>query len=198
MSTARQLHHLNAADRQSACGSSLVTESGCAVLDDMLPGGGWPKGGVVELIVPDGHAEAIDLVIPSLRRLSQQGRWITLVTPPLPSRAAVFTDRDINANHVLQVNPHPGRSGLWTVESMLRTGDSAAILAWPGCDTELMDKRLQKAAEHGRTLCVLFRYESLATHPSGVDVRLNVEVSEGGRAVYRVNSRGDALSGVAL
>ncbi len=25
-------------------------------------------------------------------------------------------------------------------------GDSAAVLAWPGCDTELMDKRLQKAA----------------------------------------------------
>ena len=198
MNTARQLHHLNAADRQSACGSSLVTKSGCGVLDDMLPGGGWQKGGVVELIVPDDHAEAIDLVIPSLRRLSQQGRWITLVTPPLPSRTAVFTDQDINANHVLQVNPHPGRSGLWTVESMLRTGDSAAILAWPGCDTELMDKRLQKAAEHGRTLCVLFRYESFATHPSGVDVRLKVEVSEGGRAVYRVNSRGDALSGVAL
>jgi hypothetical protein len=47
-------------------------------------------------------------------------------------------------------------------------------------------------------LCVLFRYESLATHPSGVGVRLKVEVSEGGRAVYRVNSRGDALSSVAL
>jgi cell division inhibitor SulA len=81
---------------------------------------------------------------------------------------------------------------------MLRSGDSAAVLVWPGCDTELMDKRLQKAAAHGKTLCVLFRYASLATHPSGVDVRLKVEVSEGGRAVYRVNSRGDALSGVAL
>ncbi|NNJ95365.1 MAG: hypothetical protein HKP57_11510 [Halobacteria archaeon] len=198
MNTARQLHHLNAADHQSACGSSLVTTSGCQELDDMLPGGGWPKGGVVELIVPDDHAEAIDLVMPVLRRLSLQGRWITLVTPPLPSRAAVFTDRDINASRVLQVNPHPGRSGLWTVESMLRSGDCAALLAWPGCDTELMDKRLQKAAEHGKSLCLLFRYASLATHPSGVDVRLRVEVSEGGRAVYRVNGRGEALSGIAL
>ena len=95
----------------------------------------------------------------------------------------MFTDREINASHVLQVNQHPGRSGLWTVESMLRSGDCAGVLAWPGCDTELMDKRLQKAAEQGRSLCVLFRYESLATHPSGVDVRLKVEVSEGGRAV---------------
>lgn len=198
MNTAKQLHHLDATDRKSACGSSLVTASGCPVLDDMLPGGGWPKGGVVELVVPDDHAEAIDLVMPALRRLSMQGRWIALVTPPLPSRASVFTDREINANHVLQVNSHPGRSGLWTVESMLRSGDCAAVLAWPGCDTELMDKRLQKAAMHGKTLCVLFRYESEATHPSGVDVRLKVEVSEGARAVYRVNSRGDALSGAAL
>jgi cell division inhibitor SulA/protein ImuA len=198
MNTARDLHHLNAADHPLACGSSLVTPSGCAVLDDMLPGGGWPKGGVVELIVPDDYAEAIDLVMPALRRLSWQGRWITLVTPPLPSRAAVFTDQDINANRVLQVNPHPGRSALWTVESMLRTGDCAALLAWPGCDTELMDKRLQKAAEQGRSLCVLFRYASVATHPSGVDFRLQVEVSEGGRAVYRVNSHGEAASGIAL
>jgi cell division inhibitor SulA/protein ImuA len=164
----------------------------------MLPGGGWPKGGVVELIIPDDHADAIDLVMPALQRLSRQGRWIAMVTPPLPSRAAVFKDPDINANRVLQVNPHPGRSGLWTVESMLHSGDCAAVLAWPGCDTELMDKRLQKAAEMGKTLCVLFRYASLATHPSGVDVRLKVEVSEGSRAVYRVNSRGDALSGVVL
>ena len=198
MNTAKQLHHLNAADHRSACGSSLVTRSGCPVLDDMLPAGGWPKGGLVELIVPDDYAAAIDLVMPALRQLSHQGRWITLITPPLPSRAAVFSDCDINASHVLQVNPHPGRSGLWTVESMLRGGDCAALLAWPDCDTELMDKRLQKAAEQGRSLCVLFRYASLATHPSGVDIRLKVEVSEGVRAVYRVNSRGEALSGIAL
>ena len=198
MNTVKQLHHHNAADMPSARGSSLVTSSGCPLLDDMLPGGGWPNGGVIELIIPDDQASAIDLVLPALQRLSRQGRWIAMVTPPLPSRAAVFTDPVINANRVLQVNPHPGRSGLWTVESMLRSGDCAAVLAWPGCDTELMDKRLQKAAVHGKTLCVLFRCESLATHPSGVDVRLKVEVSEGGRVVYRVNSRGDALSGVAL
>ena len=198
MNTAKQLHHLNAATDRSVCGSSLITRSGCDVLDDMLPTGGWPKAGVVELIVPDDYAEAIDLVMPALRRLSQQGRWITLVTPPLPSRAAVFTDREINASRVLQVNPHPGRSGLWTVESMLRSGDSAALLAWPGCDTELMDKRLQKAAEQGKSLCVLFRYASLATHPSGIDVRLRIEVGDGTRAVYRVDSRGEAQSGIAV
>jgi cell division inhibitor SulA len=198
MNTAKQLHHLDAANRPSVSGSSLVTSSGCSVLDEMLPGGGWPKGGVVELVIPDDYADAIGLVMPALRRLSQQGRWITLVTPPLPSRTVVFTDREINANHVLQVNPHPGRSGLWTVESLLRSGDCSAVLAWPGCDTELMDIRLQRAAETGKTLCLLFRYESVATHPSGVDIRLKVEISEGERVVYRVNSRGDALSGITL
>lgn len=198
MNTAKQLHHLNAAEHRSVCGSSLVTSSGCPVLDDILPAGGWPKGGVVELVVPDDYAAAIDLVMPALRQLSHQGRWITLITPPLPSRVAVFSDDDINTSHVMQVNPHPGRSGLWTVESMLRSGDCAALLAWPDCDTELMDKRLQKAAKQGKSLCVLFRYASLATHPSGVDIRLKVEVSEGVRAVYRVNSRGEALSGIAV
>ena len=198
MNTAKQLHHLSAAENRSACGTSLVTPSGCPMLDELLPGGGWPKGGVVELVIPDDYVDALGLVLPALRRLSRQGRWIALVTPPLPSRAAVFTDREINANRILQVNPHPGRSGLWTVESMLYTGNCAAVLAWPGCDTELMDKRLQKAAMHGKSLCVLFRYASLATHPSGVDVPLKVEISDGGRAVYSVNSRGEPCSGIAL
>ncbi|MDH3979665.1 MAG: SulA-like leucine-rich domain-containing protein [Gammaproteobacteria bacterium] len=198
MNTAPKLHHLNAWDRPSSKPTSRIASTGRAALDEMLPDGGWPKHGVVEIIVPDDHAGAIDLVLPALRQLARQGRWIAMVTPPLPARSSLFTDAVINANKVLQVNPHPGRSALWTVESMLETGDCAAVLAWPGCDTELMDKRLQMAAVRGKSLCVLFRSESHAGCRSAVDVRLRLEVSEAGRAIYRLNSQGRTLSGTTL
>jgi cell division inhibitor SulA len=198
MNTAPKLHHLNAWDRPSTRPLSRIAKTGMAALDEMLPDGGWPKHGVVEIIVPDDHAGAIELVLPALRRLARQGRWIAMVTPPLPARTRLFTDDAINANKVLQVNPHPGRSALWTVESMLETGDCAVVLAWPGCDTELMDKRLQMAAVRGKSLCVLFRSESHTGCRSGVDVRLRLEVSEAGRAVYRLNSQGKTLSGTTL
>ncbi|HUT41735.1 MAG TPA: hypothetical protein VM011_10370 [Gammaproteobacteria bacterium] len=198
MNTVTKLHHLNAWERDAARGRARVVPSGVAGLDELLPDGGWPRDGVVEIIVPDMLADAMDLVLPALRRLGQQGRMIAMVTPPFEARAGLYTDPDINANHLLQVNPHPGRSALWTVESLLETGACAAVLAWPGCDTELMGKRLQKAAAQGRSLCILFRYEGLSTRRSSVALRLRLDVSAAGHVLQRVNSRGEILSGIAL
>ena len=198
MNTVRNLHHLNAWEMTSRKGASLVTATGMHALDELLPGGGWPKGGLVEIIVPDRCSDATDLVLPALARLGRQGRWIAMVTPPHQARSTVFTAPGINASRLLQVNPHPGRSGLWTVESMLRSGDCSAVLAWPTCETGLMDKRLQKAAMASKALCVLFRYGCVPAHNSGVDIRLKLETNDTGRALYLVDWKGDTLSGLAL
>jgi len=198
MNTLRNLHHLNAWDMTARKGASLVTATGIPALDELLPGGGWPKGGLVEIIVPDRYTDATDLVLPALARLGQQGRWVAMVTPPYQARSAVLTDPGINASRVLQVKPHPGRSGLWTVESMLCSGDCSAVLAWPVCETGLMDKRLQKAATAGKALCVLFRHGCVDAHNSGVDIRLKLEANETGRALYLLNSRGETVSGFVL
>ncbi len=198
MNTAPKLHHLNAWDRTAARPSSRIVASGMHALDAMLPDGGWPKHGVAEIIVPDFRSAALDLVLPALRRLLRQGRRIAAVTPPFAARAALFTDADINPNRLLQVNPHPGRSALWTVESMLESADFAAVLAWPECDTELMGKRLQLAAVRGKSLCVLFRRETHPRYNAGIDVRIRLEPGEAGRAVYRLNSQGEVLSGTVL
>lgn len=198
MNTVRNLHHLNARDMNTGKGASLVTATGMPALDELLPGGGWPKGGLVEIIVPDRCADASALVVPALARLGQQGRWIAMVTPPYQARRAVFMSPEINASRLLQVNPHPGRSGLWTMESMLRSGDCSAVLAWPVCETGLMDKRLQKAAMTGKALCVLFRYGCVPAHNAGVDIRLKLEMNETGRSLYLLNSRGATVSGLVL
>ncbi len=199
MNTVTKLHHLNAWERPAARGRSRILPSGVAGLDELLPGGGWPGDGVVEIIVPDTLVDAMTLVLPALRCLGRQRRMIAMVTPPFEARAGLYADADINANRLLQVNPHPGRSALWTVESLLETGACAAVLAWPGCDTGLMGKRLQKAAAQGRSLCILFHFEGLAaTHRFGADVRLRLEVSAAGRVVSRLSGRGVTLSGIAL
>ena len=198
MNPASRLYHLDASEPGAPRANSQVLPGGLEGLDALLPGGGWPRGGVAEIIVPDLLGDATDLLVPALRRLSRQGRTIALVTPPFAARATVFADPQINASHLLQVNPHPGRSALWTVESLLETGGCSAVLAWPGCATELMGKRLQKAAEQGRGLCVLFRYRGLATRCSGIELRLRVEQTEAGRAVYRLNPAGGVVCGIEL
>lgn len=198
MKSAGKLHNLNAWERRAAPARSLATPTGNAALDGLLPGGGWPKGGLVELIVPDEYTDAIALLIPALVRLSRQGRWIAMVSPPCQTRARLFTDVDINPARVLQVNPHPGRSALWTVESMLQSGTCGVVLAWPNCNTELMDKRLQKAAASGKALGILIRCEGPSIPPSGADLRLKLEMSAAGEAVYLIDCLGETLSGAVL
>jgi len=198
MKTVKQLHHLNAWEQAALPGTSLVTATGIPLLDDMLPCGGWPKNGLVEIILPDAYSNALSLLMPALIRLSQQGRWIAMVNPAYPVRSGLFREAGINHNRVLQVNPHPGRSVLWTAESMLYSGECSVVMAWPNCNTELMGKRLQKAAAHGKALGILFRYEGLVTQPSGVETRLKLEVDTQGRAVYLLNSKGETLAGAAF
>jgi cell division inhibitor SulA len=198
MNTAGKLHNLNAWERQPSPSTSLVTTSGIDGLDELLPAGGWPKSGLVEVIVPDEYTDVMSLLMPALVRISQQGRWIAMVTPPCQARTRLFADTDLNPVRVLQVNPHPGRSALWTAESMLQSGNCGVVLAWPNCNTDLMDKRLQKAAASGKALCILIRYEGLSTPPSGVDVRVKLVIDEDGGAVYLVDNQGEALSGAAL
>lgn len=198
MKSVYKLHQLNAWEQPSVTGTSLVTATGIPVLDDMLPCGGWPKSGLVEIILPDAYSDAMPLLLPALIRLSQQGRWIAMVNPTYPTRAGLLKETSINHARVLQVNPHPGRSALWTAESMLYSGDCSVVMAWPNCSTELMGKRLQKAAAHGKALGILFSYEGLESQPSGVETRLKLEVDGEGSAVYLLNNRGETLAGEAL
>ena len=192
---AGKLHHINAWDNRTTRHTSRMIPTGITVLDGMLPDGGWPRAGVVEVTESGDRADAMELFMPALARITHQGRGLVLVAPPYSARNRVFTDTGMNPVRVMQVNPHPGRSALWTVESLLQSGDCGVVMAWPGCDTELMDKRLQKAALQGRVLCVLFRPPCQGRVVPGSSVRLGVDVDEAGRALYLLNGRGDRLAG---
>ena len=188
-----KLHHLNAWENtKTRCASRLIP-AGIPVLDDLLPDGGWPRAGVIEVTESGEYACSMELFMPALARVTHQGRRVVLVAPPYLARKPVFTETCVNPAGVVQVNPHPGRSALWTVESLLLSGDYGIVMAWPGCDTELMDKRLQKAAIQGRVLCVLFRPPCQGRIVSTIHLRLGVDVDEAGRTVCLINGRGDRL-----
>jgi cell division inhibitor SulA len=195
MPGAGKLHHLNAWENRTSRYASRVIPTGISVLDDMLPDGGWPRAGVVEVAASTDGPDAIDLFLPALARMTRQGRRLALVAPEFAARQRVFSDEAINPDRVLQVNSHPGRSDLWTVESLLQSGDFGVVIAWSGCHTELMDKRLQKAAMQGKVLCIVFRPRCRRCAASVISIRLGVDVDEAGRVVYLVNGKGDSVAG---
>lgn len=198
MNTAPALYHLNAWENKASRGSSLVIPTGSPALDELLPAGGWPRAGLVEITVPDEYVDAIAPLLPALVRLSQQGRWLVMVTPPYQPRARLLTAAGMDTSRILQVNPHPGRSGLWTVESLMRTGNCSVVMAWPECATELMEKKLKQAAVFGKTSAILIRQEGMCSHSSVADVRIKMELSGPETAVYLLDAHGERQSGIAL
>ncbi|MGD2137024.1 MAG: hypothetical protein PVJ66_10470 [Gammaproteobacteria bacterium] len=198
MHTAGGLHHLDARDRRPRARPGQVFSTGIPVLDELLPGGGWPRVGLIEFIVTNEFADAMVVLLPVLARLSREARWLAMVAPPYQSRSCLYTDPDINPERLLQVNPHPGRSGLWTAESMLRSGTCSMVMAWPGSITELTGRRLQRAAAIGRALGILFRQEQPSGRPSCAEVRLRLETGVRGQTLYLLDGCGGVVAGTTL
>lgn len=196
MNSSPKLHHLNASERRHTRQQAVIPV-GIPELEALLPAAGWPKRGLVEVLVPDEHSDALSLFLPLLARLSQQDRWLGMVVPPYSARARVLSAAGVDAMRIQQINPHKGRSGLWTLESLLRSGNFSVVMAWPGCATELMAKRLEKAAGIGRSLGILFRVETQAGTASRIGLRLQLEADIAGRAVYLLDEQGNRLSGAA-
>ena len=126
--------------------------SGFAELDTVLPGGGWPRGALTEILMPQHGIGALRLLVPALARLSRDERWVCWVAPPYIPYAPALVGAGIDLSRVLLVHPGAQQDGLWAVEQSLRSGTCSAVLAWPTLDDRTALRRLQLAAEAGDAL----------------------------------------------
>lgn len=148
--------------------------SGFAELDALLPGGGWPQGALTEIMMPRQGIGALRLLMPTLARLSQGDRWICWVAPPYIPYAPALANAGIDLSRILLVHPRGQQDGLWAVEQSLRSGNCAAVLAWPTLDDKAILRRLQLAAESGDALGVLFRPQHFVQRPSAAALRIEL------------------------
>ncbi|MGD2074234.1 MAG: translesion DNA synthesis-associated protein ImuA [Gammaproteobacteria bacterium] len=149
--------------------------SGFGELDAVLPGGGWPRGALTEILMPQYGIGALRLLVPALARLSREDRWICWVAPPYVPYAPALVGAGIDLSRVLLVHPRAQQDGLWAVEQSLRSGTCSAVLAWPTLDDTRALRRLQLAAEAGDALGFLFRPRRLVQHPSPAALRIQLE-----------------------
>lgn len=157
--------------------------SGFAELDASLPGGGWPDSAMTELLHDRNGIGELRLFMPALARLSRSGRWIALIAPPHIPYAPALAAQGVDLSHILLVHPRQRRDTLWALEQALRSGTCAAVLAWPGSDTTAQQlRRLQLAAEAGRSWGILFRNNASAQQASPSALRLELRVEDNGLA----------------
>lgn len=162
--------------------------TGFEILDRHLPGGGWPRAGLSELMLPSAGIGELRLLLPALKALSRQNRWIAWVNPPFIPYAPAFTAAGVDIRKILLIHPRTHKDALWSLERATRSGTCSAALAWLD-ERELRTKdtqRLQVAARQGGTLSWLFRPERARTENSLAELRL-AAVPDADRNVLKIS-----------
>ena len=151
-----------------------ATSSGFAALDSQLPGGGWPHGVVTELIAREPGIGELRLLIPLLRQLTMERRFVILLGPPHQPYAPALASFGINLDYLIVVQATQAADRLWAVEQSLRSASFGALLAWlPQSRTRPEHiRRFQMAAQGGSGPAFLFRELPAQLEASAAPLRL--------------------------
>lgn len=168
--------------------------SGHARLDIELPGGGWPRGALTEILHDGSGLGEVSLLFGALKAVAGEGRAIAWINPPHLPYAPALASAGVPLDSCLVVRPASAEDVLWSIDQALRSGACGAALFWlPEKTDYAWLRRLQMAAESGRTLAVLFRPASAAALATPAHLRALVTHHEGLLLVSLPKRRGPPL-----
>lgn len=171
---------------QLAQAPAPVVPTGHGALDAVLPGGGWPLGGLVEFCLAQPGIGEIRLLQPALAALGPGP--VVLAQPPCPPCAAAWPPR--LASPCLWLRPRRPADALWAAEQVLRSRAFTALLIWQQSISFQALRRLQLAAQAGRTLCVLYRPWRACPQSSPAPLRLALQPMPDGLSLQVLKRRG--------
>ncbi len=173
--------------------------TGYPELDRRLPGGGWPREALTEILVEDYGIGELELLMPALAGLCQQPAspaidnepgWIAWVAPPFQPYPPALEQWRIDLSRLLIVRPRDASEVLWSAEQALSSGTCVAVLLWPERLDDQSSRRLQLAAEKGRSWAVAFRPSRARREPSAAALRVALNAKAGGTELAILKSRG--------
>lgn len=151
--------------------------TGFTQLDNALPSQGWPVGGVTELLVEQQGIGELSLLLPALCRLTSDGQWAACINPPHIPYAPALSNAGIRLDRLLIINSKTDANTLWATEQVLRTGLFAAVITWVTKSAAQKQRRLQIAAETGKTWATVYRPAAAKNEHSPVSTRIVVGLS---------------------
>lgn len=178
--------------------------TGFQELDGQLPGGGWPRRALSELLLPHHGIGEIRLMAPALAAVQQAGRLVMLFDPPAVLSGWALAEMGLvveqllliqSASHVpmdpahLTHPAHPASSRppprpvgaparLWALEQALKSGHVGAVLAWlpPRLSPDRV-RRLQLAAQAHDGPAFVLREAAAQGQPSASPLRLGLRAA---------------------
>jgi cell division inhibitor SulA len=152
--------------------------TGWAALDAALPARGWPDAALSEILLPADGIGELQLLWPTLARLSQSGDGvIALVAPPFHPYPPAWHTAGVRLGALHVLHARTPRDALWAAEQCLRSGACNAVLCWPQQADDRALRRLQVAAETGQALGFAFRSMKAVVNPSPAALRIALDAS---------------------
>lgn len=172
--------------------------SGYPKLDQCLPGGGWPRHALTEILLDHYGTGELQLLMPALARLSQpddagnvrDAGWIAWVAPPFEPYPPALKQWGVNLSRILIVRPKTAEEALWAAEQALASGNCSAVLLWSTALDDHTSRRLQLAAEKGRSWAIAFRSLQALSQPSAAALRIRLDAGDRGTDLGILKSRG--------
>ena len=160
-------------------------------LDRELPGQGWPRGQLVELLVNHAGIGELSLLAPALAQLAHSGRTNVWIMPCENVRAShsrlipyapALTAAGVDLAHTIFVRPSTPSEGLWAFEKALRAEHLGAVIGWISVshrsDNDFKAlQRLHVLAQRNLSLAFVLRATLDASAPSPAALRLQLSGS---------------------
>ena len=173
--------------------------SGFPILDAELPGGGWPRRALSELLLRHSGIGEMRLLAPCLARVQRSERLVMLFDPPAALSAAALQGLGLDVEQLLVISTRtpalPSGDSLWALEQALKSGHVGAVLAWlpPRLRAERL-RRLQLAAHAHDGPAFMLRESGAAERPTVAPLRLALRAQGADALAVRVlKRRGPAL-----
>ncbi|MBY4898711.1 translesion DNA synthesis-associated protein ImuA [Cupriavidus sp. AU9028] len=173
---------------QLARGTGRALVAGDEALSQELPGGGWPLGTLVELLVQQPGVGELRLLRPSLLALGK--RPIALLAPPHIPQTLAWDNWGISPERLLWLQPKRIADLLWAAEQLLRAGTCGAVLCWQQHVRGESLRRLHLAAQASESLFCLVRPLACARDSSPAPLRIAIAPAPGGVDLTFIKRRG--------
>ena len=155
--------------------AALAAPTGFAGLDAELPGGGWPVGGLVEVLCSAEGIGELQIVLPALAALTAAGHRVAWLAPPHLPYAPALRAAGVRLECLTVVRAPGRRDALWAAEQALRAHAFRALLLWLPRASYAELRRLAVAAQAGPGFALAFRPPEAACEASPAVLRLALE-----------------------
>lgn len=169
--------------------AAATVPTGFPALDAQLPGGGWPRRSLTELLTAQAAVCEWRLLGPAIPALTRERGRLYLVAPPKEPHVGGLAQLGLGVDQLIWIEAATPADRLWATEQVIKADPTGAILSWlPQARPEQI-RRLQVQAHGCEAPVFLLRPVTALRDASAAPLRVAVAQGTGWQLKVRIAKR---------